>query len=212
MLGCFCYRWRAASKKTAEQGLGSTVHGTANPALRSRPHSAISGRPTSAVGSRLSIASNRLMPRPSHLKLPAQSRLLGGDVADDFLRVQHAEAYFGQIQGGEGFSIPPETDCRVKAHRLSGHCRQLRTGRLDRARLAQRLTVQVGHLVRADHPGARMAGGHVGGLGGGQARGQGQRGLGAQRGFIHVRACAVEGQAQPFQQFATVAGGGGQDQ
>jgi hypothetical protein len=41
--------------------------------LRSRPQSAISGRPTSAVGSRLSIASNRLMPRPSHLKLPAQS-------------------------------------------------------------------------------------------------------------------------------------------
>lgn len=35
---------------------------------------AISGRPISAVGSALSMASNRLMPSPSHLKPPAQSQ------------------------------------------------------------------------------------------------------------------------------------------
>ncbi|KAG0733082.1 hypothetical protein G6F23_013692 [Rhizopus arrhizus] len=100
----------------------------------------------------------------------------------------------------------------MEAHRPPGHRRQLRAGRLDRARLAQRLPVQVGHLVRTDHPGTGIPGGDLGGLGGSQACGQGQRRFTVQRGFIHVRARAVEGQAQPLQQLAAVAGGGGQDQ
>jgi len=43
------------------------------PASRSNRANAISGKPTSAVGSLLSMRSNREIPRPSHLKLPAQS-------------------------------------------------------------------------------------------------------------------------------------------
>ena len=43
------------------------------PHSRSRRASAIRGRPIRAVGSTVSMRSNRAMPRPSHLKLPAQS-------------------------------------------------------------------------------------------------------------------------------------------
>ena len=52
---------------------GGVAQGRAMPAARSSRASAISGRPIRALGSSFSIRSNRLMPSPSHLKLPAQS-------------------------------------------------------------------------------------------------------------------------------------------
>jgi hypothetical protein len=49
------------------------AHGSTSPAARSMRQVRISGRPIRAVGSSLSMASSRLMPRPSLLALPAQS-------------------------------------------------------------------------------------------------------------------------------------------
>ncbi|GIX36108.1 MAG: hypothetical protein KatS3mg126_1887 [Lysobacteraceae bacterium] len=61
------------ARRTRRGLAGGGDQGRAMPASRSSRHRAISGSPTSAVGSSLSTPSNRLMPRPSHLKLPAQS-------------------------------------------------------------------------------------------------------------------------------------------
>ena len=55
----------------ADSGCG--VHGSVRPAARSMRQVRIKGRPTRAVGSSLTMASSRLMPRPSLLALPAQS-------------------------------------------------------------------------------------------------------------------------------------------
>jgi len=49
-----------------------------------------------------------------------------------------------------------------------------------------------------------MPPGDLGRLGGRQAHRQRGRTLAGQRRFVHLRACAVEGQAQPLQQVAAV--------
>ena len=57
------------------QGAGGAgrAHGSTSPAARSRRQVRIKGSPISAVGSSLSMASSKLMPRPSLFALPAQS-------------------------------------------------------------------------------------------------------------------------------------------
>lgn len=81
--GCACMATMAVRKTGPSSGwscnaerpapLALTAQGKRKPAWRNSWQVAIKGRPTRAVGSLLSIAWNRLMPSPSHLKLPAQS-------------------------------------------------------------------------------------------------------------------------------------------
>ena len=63
-------RWH---EKQRAFGRSRGAHRMDTPAARSMWQVRISGSPTSAVGSSLSIASSRLMPKPSLLALPAQS-------------------------------------------------------------------------------------------------------------------------------------------
>lgn len=63
-----CPIWRRAHAAAIGQ-----LQGRVTPASRNSRASAISGSPISALGSSFSMRSNRLMPSPSHLKLPAQS-------------------------------------------------------------------------------------------------------------------------------------------
>ncbi len=75
------YRWYAGvvtkcRKHRIESGLHrrqTVIHGISISNSRSSRHSAISGSPINAVGSSDWMRSNRAMPSPSHLKLPAQS-------------------------------------------------------------------------------------------------------------------------------------------
>ena len=69
---CRAAERRRAQPRRARQ-CRRKAHGRRKPASRSNRAVAINGSPISAVGSLDSIASNRLMPRPSALKLPAQS-------------------------------------------------------------------------------------------------------------------------------------------
>lgn len=72
--GCDAPRLRHVPIRCAPGGVFRTAPQIAStPAARSRRQTAISGRPINAVGSSLPIRSNSAMPRPSHLKLPAQS-------------------------------------------------------------------------------------------------------------------------------------------
>ena len=74
-LACFAmlyHRLRLAMTLTGPNSRW-TIQGSANPTSASNRRTAIKGSPTSAVGSVVSMAVHRLMPRPSHMKLPAQS-------------------------------------------------------------------------------------------------------------------------------------------
>jgi hypothetical protein len=79
------------------------------------------------------------------------------------------------------------------------------------AGLAERFTVQVGHLVGADDHGFGEAGGHGVGFFEGQANGQVARRFAGQRCFVHLGRVHVEGQSQAGKQFAAVARGRGED-
>jgi hypothetical protein len=126
--------------------------------------------------------------------------------------IQRAEMDPGPVAGGQDLAVAHQAHRRVEVDHLAGHRRQLRLRTLDRAGLAQRGAVQFRHLVRADHPLARVQAGHGLCLGLRQPHGHGPWGLAGGGGLIHLGAGGLQGQAKPFQQFTAVAGGGGKQQ
>jgi hypothetical protein len=155
------------------------------------------------------------MPRPSALGAAgAVVGLLGQQVVLDVVvgegahRTRHAAS--SQVVDARGAQRrPPRSGTRRCARAWRAAAPRRRRG----ARLAERLAIEVGHLVGADDHRAGVVGGHVARLGAGQAAGQ--------RGGLLRRVAAVsstsgrdglEGQAQPFEQLAAIARGGREDQ
>ena len=91
-----------------------------------------------------------------------------------------------------------DSSCAMAASRCAG--------------LAERRAVEVGDLVRTDHPGLGMRRGDGLGLGARQAQGEGGGGFARGRGFVDFGPHDVEGQPQAAQQLAPVGRGGGEDQ
>ncbi|MNV57296.1 hypothetical protein D3C71_1496210 [compost metagenome] len=118
----------------------------------------------------------------------------------------------GQITGRQGLAVAHQAHGRVEVDHLPGHRGQLRMRALDRAGLAQRGAVQFRHLVRADHPPARVQAGDGLGLRPCQAHRHGPWGFGGAGGLIHLGAGGLQGQAEPLQQFTAVAGSRGKQQ
>ena len=95
---------------------------------------------------------------------------------------------------------------------MPAHGAQLLHRASMRVRFADGLTGEIGHLVRADHHCARVLRGHGLRLGQRQALRKGGGCLVRQGGLIHAGGHSLKGQLQAFQQFASVARGGRQDQ
>src|SRR5690606_23875275 len=138
--------------------------------------------------------------------------LLGIDVALDLVPGQGAEVDAGQVGGGEATAGALQADAGVEMHHAPAHRGQLGDRRLAVAWLAQDAAIQFGGLVPADHPVLRAWGGDRTGLGGRQPPYQRGHVLARQRGCVHLRARALEGQAQALQQCAAVPGARGEDE
>ncbi|MNT23404.1 hypothetical protein D3C71_1614970 [compost metagenome] len=78
-------------------------------------------------------------------------------------------------------------------------------------RLAQRLAVQVGHLVGADDDGFGKLCGHRMGLGQCQAQCQGGRCFARLRGFVDIGRGGFKRESKTREQLVPVAGGGAQN-
>src|SRR5690606_28181055 len=107
------------------------------------------------------------------------------------------------LQGDRGMEADP----------APGHRMQLRDGGFAVARLPQRLAVQVGDLVRTQHPASvRLRGGHRRRLAGGQARREPRGRLARRRVLLDAGRDGFERQPEPGKQFAPVGGRRGQYQ
>ena len=100
----------------------------------------------------------------------------------------------------------------LKDHGLAAHLAQLGAGAFVRARFAQRLALQVRHLVGTNHQGLWELGRHGTGFGQRQSCGQIFGGLACQGGLIDLRGHHFEGPSESAQKLVSVAGSGAQDQ
>jgi 4-amino-4-deoxy-L-arabinose transferase-like glycosyltransferase len=135
--------------------------------------------------------------------------LLGVEVALDLGRVQAPEHDFGAIAEMEGAAgvLAQQAGGRMEHHAAARGGGQLVGGPFEAARLAQDLAVDLGDLVRADHPGLRRAPGDGLALGRGEALRERGRRLADVRGLVDIGARHVEGDAQALQQLAPVSRG-----
>jgi hypothetical protein len=118
---------------------------------------AIIGRPISAVGSCVSIASNKGDAEAFGLEAArAVEGLLGIDVAFDFSARQGPKAHTRGVDRIERDIAAPHAHRGAEHHGARGHRQQLRDGCVAMAGLAERRAVEVGDLVRPDHPGVGM--------------------------------------------------------
>ena len=111
---------------------------------------------------------------------------------------------------------PDHADCGVEAGALAAELGQLLVAALRGARFAQdlcrRAAAQAGDLVAADNDGIREFVRNGLRLGLGQSQGPRCREFARQGRFIDARGAALEGHAEPLQQFPAIGGGGGKDE
>ena len=100
------------------------------------------------------MRSNKLIPSPSHLKLPAQSiGFSRSTIALDLGPIESAKMHAGEID----MRMPAAVACiehaqrRVELHDAAGAHGQLTAGVFDTTGLVQRQPVEFCHLIRADH-------------------------------------------------------------